>query len=1558
MDYFVHHHVHSFFSELDGLRSPEKIAQTVADMGQPGISITDHGSMAGIPSMYRAAKEHGLMFTPGIESYWAIDRTQKSPDLHGQKYYHLTLLAHSWEGYQALIQQQVEAWKTGFYYKPRIDAELLEQYPGDLTVLTGCLGSASSQAILRSIQRGMSDDEIINAAADAISVYTDILGKDRVMVEVHNHGIYQEELILPYQVKVAKKMGLPLIAANDTHYCTEEDADYHDYLLCSQTHSKVDDRHRFRMDDRNKHGHIEEPHYFLTSRAQMEKLFPADMFPGALDNTVELAERSHFEMPMGDKMTYLMPKADIPEGMTEKEQLRKLVMEGAHDPTRYGRTDGTLPEEVQERIDYELGIIDRMKFNGYFLIVRKIIDIVNENNITLGPGRGSAPGSIVSYCLGITQLDPLEHNLYFERFLNPDRVSMPDIDTDIDQADRQRLLGLIQDYFGEGHVAHISNYSMLENRSAISTVVRSRRDVFLPPKPIADAFMDWIESKDLTLQEAYDEIKEKGRVPSSVIGKLKELMGQRYKGPFPSAETLADVLRIAAGVSGTLNTFGIHACGIIITDTPLSDVFPLRWKQDTILPICQYDKNDCEALGAVKMDILGLNNLHTCVDTENKILRDLGEVVHVDQIHLNDPDTYKMLAKGDSSGVFQLESDGMKQLLKELKPTQFTDISACVALYRPGPMGMNAHMSFAHRKNGLEDIDVPHPDMGKILHETYGLCLDGSTEVYDVTNHRKVSLANLYKELGDGPSEPVSILSCDTGSEDNDIIASPVEKIWVSGIKDVFHVELDNGFSVIATEEHPLLTRQGWVSVGHVKPGETEVAVAKIHQYGNCDVVSWVRVKAVRFIHKCPVYDIEVAGTHTLLVNEGIVVSNCIYQEQIMGLAQHYAGYTAAEADNLRKAMAKKNAVMMEENRRKFIPAVDKTFPAGTGQKLWDIVAPFSSYAFCRCMAGDTQVMISPNKTMSVEKLFHHPEYHNAVSLDGDGVFRRSDIRRIVMSGEKPLYTLVTESGKKIRVTENHRMLTTHGYGSVFSGLHVGTRLISYDPERFSDEVRSRRIMVSSDTHSRNAVIALICQYCEARGVPYFRDIPVVNHEGDMVVADFKIGNYYLQYDPDMLGEFYWEDTKYGTQVSLKCFGDYGFIDVIDEVIVGYPDFGHDKIVEIIPPELDENGEPVTEPVYDVEMAVTGPMNFVANGLVSHNSHAAAYAIVSYRTAWLKCHYPAQFAGAVLDLADRPKYRDHIHWIARSGITINLPDVNKSGMDVITTEDSITIPLTMIEKYKTKAQIVVGERQKNGPFSSITDLVARCGLTVPGVLPLIKAGALDSLHNRGAMLCHVYDIVAASSTISKQQTALSTGLFALAGLDNMVDTSVETELDIDLNHYPSEDGVTYDGKNWSMLEEDTLYRQLETEMLGFGLYDTTDYAKKVIGRVAAHAKDSSNKTNTTMFLVTPRTFFSNIENGRINRSNISTVGIGGYIYDIEVKKSARPYTVMTIMGPAFQSCKVAISGDLIQNNVFQGNPLYTPILVTDISRPREWRFNSNNFIWVNTVDPLEDISVF
>ena len=676
---FVHLHVHTEYSMLDGASRVDDLLDAVQQDGQPGVAITDHGVLFGLVEFHRAARDRGLNPILGSELYQAIGsrHDQQTGGADGkQRAHHLTVLAEDGTGYRNLMTLSSRAYLEGYWYKPRIDMELLSEHHQGLIVLSGCLGSEVNQHLLRG-------DE--DAARRVMGGFRDLLGADRYLVELQDHGIPEQRRVWPMLERLAGELGLRTVITNDTHYTSAEDVAAHDALLCIQTGSKLSDPGRFRFDS---------DQFFVKTAAQMRAAFPDHGH--ALDATLEVAERcdARIEFDLD-----LLPRFPVPEGRTEGEHLRAMVLEGARE--RYG---SPLPTAVAERVEYELGVIEQMGFPAYFLIVADLCRHARSVGIRVGPGRGSAGGSVVAFCADITRVDPIRHGLIFERFLNPARVQMPDIDIDFDDRRRGEMIRYAADRYGADHVAQIVTFGTIKAKSGIRDAARVLDQPFKVGDDLAKMMPPAVQGIEPTLEEAF--------VKSAELRAAREQPEYR------------EVLEVAARLEGLKRHHGIHAAAVIIGARPLSEVVPLMRAEGGEI-LTQYEMGAAEALGLLKMDFLGLRNLTVLSDAERHIRNNRGVAIDMDDAvllgEMDDEKTFAMLSTGDTLGVFQLDSAGMQALVRRLRPTRFEDISALLALYRPGPLGMNMHTTFADRKNGLEDVVHDHVDLEAILGETYGV---------------------------------------------------------------------------------------------------------------------------------------------------------------------------------------------------------------------------------------------------------------------------------------------------------------------------------------------------------------------------------------------------------------------------------------------------------------------------------------------------------------------------------------------------------------------------------------------------------------------------------------------------------------------------------------------------------------------------------------------------------------------------------------------------------------------------------------------------------------------
>jgi DNA polymerase III subunit alpha len=678
-DSFAHLHVHTEYSMLDGASRIGELVRHVRDDGQPAVAITDHGVLFGLVEFFRAAQREGVKPILGSELYQAIG-SRHEQRLGGAdnrtRYYHLTALAQDDVGYRNLVSVSTRAYLEGTWYKPRVDLEVLADHAEGMIVLSGCLGSEVNQHLLKG-------DEA--AARRTMSDFKDIYTAERYFVELQDHGIPEQRRTWPLLEKLAKELGLRTVISNDSHYTHAEDVQAHDALLCIQTGSKISDPDRFKFQG---------DQYYVKSAREMREQFHA--YPQALDATLDIAERCHATIEFG---LDLLPAFPCPDGMSEAAYLAQKVWQGAK--ARYG---DPVPTAVAERVEYELGVIEQMGFPAYFLIVADLCEYARSQGIRVGPGRGSAGGSVVAYCTDITRVDPIKHGLIFERFLNPARLQMPDIDIDFDDRRRGEMIRYAASRYGEDHVAQIVTFGTIKAKSAIRDAARVLDHPFKVGDDLAKMMPPPVQGKESPLSEAYE--------------KSTELRAAREDPAY------REVLETAEKLEGLKRQHGIHAAAVVIGAKPLHETVPLL-RTDNGEIVTQYEMGAAEDIGLLKMDFLGLRNLTVISDAERHVAANRGVAIDLDDPELlgemDDPATFAMLGTGYTLGVFQLDSTGMQALVRKLKPTRFEDISALLALYRPGPLGMDMHIAFADRKNGLEQVNFDHPDLEPILGETHGV---------------------------------------------------------------------------------------------------------------------------------------------------------------------------------------------------------------------------------------------------------------------------------------------------------------------------------------------------------------------------------------------------------------------------------------------------------------------------------------------------------------------------------------------------------------------------------------------------------------------------------------------------------------------------------------------------------------------------------------------------------------------------------------------------------------------------------------------------------------------
>lgn len=707
---FVHLHVHTEYSMLDGASLLDGLFTRVNELGMTSIAMTDHGNLHGAYDFYNKAKKYGVKPIIGIEAYLTpqTHRTERrrvrwgkgnggeggeeggNDVAGGGAYTHMTMWAENTEGMHNLFRLSSRSSLEGFYYKPRADRELLNEYGKGLIATTGC-PSGEIQTRLRLGQY----DEAVRSASE----FQDIFGKDSFFLELMDHGIDIEKRVRDDLLRLGKQLGIPPIATNDSHYNNPADAEAHDALICVSSGKRLADPNRLKFDGGG---------YYIKSAAEMRELW-ADRFamPEACDNTLLVAERCNVEFT--ESTGGYMAAADIPAGETEESWFAKEVWRGIE--ARY--PGDKLTQAVRDRVEMELGVVASKGYCGYYLVVADFIQWSKDNGIRVGPGRGSGAGSIAAYALRITDLCPLEHGLIFERFLNPERPSMPDFDIDFDERRRVEVIQYVSQKYGSDRVAYIATFGRIKAKQAVKDAARVLDHGFAISDKITKALPPDIMGKGVPLKEIFN------------ADHKRYSDGGEFRTLYESDAEVRTIYQTGLGLEGQIRQTGVHAAGVIMSSQPLIDIVPIMKREQDGAIITQFDYPMCESLGLVKMDFLGLRNLTVLDDALINIKRNRGEDVVLEDLPFDDQNTYDLLSRGDTLGVFQLDGGPMRALLRSMRPDKFADISAVGALYRPGPMGADSHNKYARRKNGREPIDPIHPELEapleSVLGETYGL---------------------------------------------------------------------------------------------------------------------------------------------------------------------------------------------------------------------------------------------------------------------------------------------------------------------------------------------------------------------------------------------------------------------------------------------------------------------------------------------------------------------------------------------------------------------------------------------------------------------------------------------------------------------------------------------------------------------------------------------------------------------------------------------------------------------------------------------------------------------
>ncbi|MBI4587222.1 MAG: DNA polymerase III subunit alpha [Candidatus Rokubacteria bacterium] len=1172
---FVHLHVHSEYSLLDGASHLDKLVAKAKELRFPALALTDHGNLFAAIEFYLACQRAGVKPLIGAELYVApgsrFERANVDGSYEGAN--HCTVLVRSLPGYRNLMKLVSKAYLEGFYYKPRVDKELLAQHSDGLLVLSGCLNSEVS----RLLAQGEEDK-----ARQVAGWFQEVFGRDCYFMEVQSHGLPEQARVTEATLRIARAVGAPVAATNDAHYLEAAHARAHEALLCIQTGTTIRDPDRWRFST---------DQFYLKSAEEMRRVFAE--LPEACRNTLSVAERCNLELTFGQ---FHLPRYRVPEGHTLESYLRHLAREGLR--SRYGAPP---PDLVVERLEQELAVIEKMGFAGYFLVVWDFIRYAKSQGIAVGPGRGSSAGSLVAYVLGITNIDPIRYGLLFERFLNPERISMPDMDIDFADDRRDEVIEYVAGKYGRENVAQIITFGTLGAKAAIRDVGR----VLGMPYNEVDRIAKLVPAfpLNITLDDALSQS------PS-----LAEAIRSRPE--------LAELWEVAKSLEGLTRHASKHAAGVVISDEPLVEHVPLYKDPKRNEVVTGYAMGPIEKIGLLKMDFLGLRTLTVLANTARLVRASTGVAVDLDAIPFDDPKSYQLLSEGKTFGVFQLESAGMREALKKLKPERLEDIIAMVSLYRPGPMDLIPE--FINRRHGRAKITYEHPLMEKYLKDTYGIM---------------------------------------------------------------------------------------------------------------------------------------------------------VYQESVMQIASEMAGFSMGEADILRRAMGKKDRELMARQRAKFIEgAKARAIGEKKAEKVFDLMEKFAGYGFNKCLTGDTQIAMADGTEKPIIEI-----RAGDLVLTKDGPFKALGVRP---SGLRRVGRLRLANGMSVRCTPDHPLWTQRGWinaedltdadfvavarqlprgieavpphKAALLGYALSEGSLGYDSHfylysRIGDTVslpgarstyaRFQELMGPHLIGKRKAGLAALAASYNgmrtllARGTVDVIPLAICLEPLRQAILkrslSLKAGCRALGVSSRLVAK---ERKKRGIRRdTLKCLAER--LDSPELHALGDPAIGWSRPRRFVAEGF--------EPTYDFE--VPGAKSFVANGIVVHNSHGTAYAVVAYQTAYFKANHPVEFMAALLtsEMGDTDKIVTYIEECRAMGIQVLPPDVNVPGLQFSVVKETIRFGLAAIKNVGEAAiQSILATREAKGRFESLTDFCARVDLRLVNrrvIESLIKAGAFDSLGVSRAHLLSTLD---------------------------------------------------------------------------------------------------------------------------------------------------------------------------------------------------------------------------
>jgi DNA polymerase-3 subunit alpha len=1318
--------VHSQYSLLDGLPKIPGLLDRAKELGMDSLALTDHGVLYGAVEFYKEAIKRGIKPILGAELYLAINRMfDKRPQVDDKRFHQLLLVKNE-TGYKNLVKLITRAHLEGFYYKPRIDQELLFEHAQGLIATSGCLNGRIPRLILA---------KKFPEAESLARKYQEVFGVDSFYLELQHHrNIKEQKIVNEGLIELAKKTKIPLVATQDLHYLRPEDAEAQDILMLINTGADPHDPERLTM---------KEDDFSMTSQEQMAEYFKDT--PEALENTQKIAELCDFKFDLGKTKLPVFP---LPEDKTANSYLRELVLEKT--PERYPQAGS----EIKERIEYELSVINKTGFASYFLIVQDFVNWAKSERIVVGPGRGSAAGSIVSYVLGITNVDPLKYDLLFERFLNPERISFPDIDLDFTDRRRDEVIRYVENKYGRDRVAQIITFGTMAARAVIRDVGRALGFQY--------GFCDQLAKMipfGFSLEDALKKIKE-----------FKDLYEQDAQ-----AKKLIDIAKKLEGVARHAST---HACGVVIADQPLENITPLQHptaNDENV--VTQYEMHAVEDLGLLKMDFLGLKNLTVIEDTLARIYVIHQKSIDIETVPLDDKEVYKTLREGNTAGVFQLEGSGMTRYLKELKPTKLEDIIAMITLFRPGPMEFIP--SFIRRKHGKEKVEYLHPKLEPILKKTYGVCIYqeqllqiarelagftyGQADVLRKAVGKKIkSLLDEQQEKlisgmkNNGIADKIAqriwewilpfaqygfnrcltgdtlIVDSETGAlasiqqlyqrqtavnstysldKKKKIIENRIVEVINNGEKPVFELRTRSGRQIRVTANHPFLTASGWQILEKIIPGERIAVPRKLPQ------------PAKKF--DLGQHQLAVLGYLLAEGNFCHPASFYFYSTEPEELRDYLSNLERFNNTIGRQDASKKAVAVYAKRRDPKNPAEAVSWIESLGLKYKKATEKFFPEFVFRLSDKSLAVLVG--------KMFQ-----------GDGCINRR--------GVNPTIFYATSS-VKIAKGLQHLLLrfgilsTIHFKkfkyrGGIKNGYTVSItryRNIARFLNAFSPHFVGKKKADSLEIIREHPLINKTVKSWAARGskdiIPYAMVFPLlrqsVSSNGLTIketAAEYGFSDRLLSYDTRKIG-FLRETVDYLAEKFQSP--------VLKEI--SNSDIYWDEVVSISP-----GGQETT---YDISMKKDH--NFIANDIFVHNSHSAAYALIAYQTAFLKTHYPVEFMASLLtsEKHDVEKIAFFIEECKRMKIEVLPPDINESltNFTVVPQENKIRFGLSAIKNVgENVVRAMIEEKKASGPFKSLGDFLARIktkDLNKKSLEAMAKAGVFDSLCERNQILNNLEEIL-------------------------------------------------------------------------------------------------------------------------------------------------------------------------------------------------------------------------